>query len=172
MVEDEKLALDESRRIAQHEAMKGAVRDEVQSEVARDAGTLNASERASAAAVAQDMKHKAVSEVVDTEAEIDRARGTARISQFVDYIFWLIYGIIGLEIILNLIGARENNGFRQFIEALASPLLAPFRGLVDDPRAGAVRFRLSYIVALIVYLLLHLAVIGLLRIIAHRRTAV
>ena len=172
MVEDEKLAMDESRRISQHEAMKGAVRGEVQAEVARDAGNLNASERADAAAVAQNMKHKAVAEVVDTESEIERARGTARISQFVDYIFWLIYGIIGLEIILNLIGAREGNGFRRFVEALASPLLAPFRGLVDDPRAGAVRFRLSYIVALIVYLLVHLAIIGLLRVIAHRRTTI
>jgi uncharacterized protein YggT (Ycf19 family) len=172
MVEDEKLAIDESRRIAQHEAMKGAVRNEVQAEVARDAGHLSSSERAGAAEVAQSMKHKAVSEVVDTESEIERARGTARISQFVDYIFWLIFGIIGLEIILELIGARDSNGFKRFIDALASPLLAPFRGLVDDPGAGAVRFRLSYIVALIVYLLVHLAVIGLLRIIAHRRTAV
>ncbi|HVF92149.1 MAG TPA: hypothetical protein VNH22_18940, partial [Blastocatellia bacterium] len=97
MVEDEKLAIDESRRIAQHEAMKGAVRNEVQAEVARDAGHLSSSERAGAAEVAQSMKHKAVSEVVDTESEIERARGTARISQFVDYIFWLIYGIIGRE---------------------------------------------------------------------------
>jgi uncharacterized protein YggT (Ycf19 family) len=172
MVEDEKLAMDESRRIAQHEEMKGAVRGEVQAEVARDAAHLDSSERADAAAVAQSMKRKAVTEVVDTESEIERARGTARISQFVDYIFWLIYGIIGLEIILELIGARDSNGFKRFVDTLAAPLIAPFRGLVDDPSSGAVRFRLSYIVALIVYLLVHLAVIGLLRIIAHRRTAV
>jgi uncharacterized protein YggT (Ycf19 family) len=172
MVEDEKLAVDESRKIAQHEAVKGAVREEVHSEIARDANRLDARERAQASAVAEEFKHKAVREVVETETEIERARGVARVSQFVDYIFYLIYGIIGLEIILELIGARESNGFKNFIDTLASPLLAPFRGLVDDPSSGGMQFRLSYIVALIVYLLLHLAVNGLLRLLAHRRTVV
>lgn len=171
MVEDEKLVIDESRKVAQHEAIKGTVREEVHSEIARDV-SLNSADRADTAAIADHLKRKSVAEVVDTEAEIDRARGVARISQVVDYIFYLIYGIIGLEIILELIGARDSNGFKRFIDTLASPLLAPFRGLVDDPGSGAARFRLSYIVALIVYLLLHLAVNGLLRLLAHRRTVV
>ena len=50
--------------------------------------------------------------------------------------------------------------------------LAPFRGLIDDPSAAQMRFRLSYLVALIAYFLLHLAINGLLRMIAHRRTSV
>jgi uncharacterized protein YggT (Ycf19 family) len=172
MVEDEKLTIDESRKIAQHEAVKGAVREEVHSEIARDANRLDPAERAQASQVAEDLKHKAVNEVVETETEIERARGVARVSQVVDYIFYLIYGIIGLEIILELIGARESNAFKNFIDTLASPLLAPFRGLVDDPSSGGMQLRLSYIVALIVYLLLHLAINGLLRLLAHRRTVV
>jgi uncharacterized protein YggT (Ycf19 family) len=172
MVEDEKLALDETRRAAQHEAVKGSIQNEVHSEIARSAEPMDRVERAQARSVAEGFKEKAVQEVVETEAEIERARGVARISQVVDYLFYLIYGIIGLEIMLELVGARENNGFKNFIDALALPLLAPFRGLLDDPSAGQSQFRLSYIIGLIVYLLLHLAVNGLLRMIAHRRTAV
>ena len=172
MVEDEKLAIDESRKIAQHEAIKGTVRDEVHSEIARKADRLDPAERARADAVAGRFKEKAVAEVVETEAEIDRARGAARISQVVDYIFYFIYGLIGLMIILDLIGARRTNAFYGFISTITGPLLAPFRGLIDDPANQNMRFRLSYVVALIVYLLIHLAVNGLLRLIAHRKTVV
>jgi uncharacterized protein YggT (Ycf19 family) len=172
MLEDDKLAVDESRKLARHEAVKDAVRSEVQSEITRSANQLDDQDRSEAEAVAGRMKGNAVREVVETESEIEQARMVARVSQFVDYLFFLIYGIIGLEIILELIGARENNSFKNFIDTLAAPLLAPFGGLVTDPSRGAMQLRLSYIVGLIVYLLLHLAINGLLRLFAHRKTAV
>ncbi|MGA9769111.1 MAG: YggT family protein [Blastocatellia bacterium] len=172
MLEDEKLTIDESRKIAQHEATKGAVRNEVHEEIARKANHLDATERAQTDQVAEQFKHKAVREVVDTESEIDRARGAARVSQVIDYIFYFIYGLIGLMIVLDLVGANRSNSFYRFMSAVTSPLLAPFRGLVDDPTNQQMRFRLSYIVAIIVYLLLHLAINGLLRLVAHRRTTV
>ncbi len=172
MLEDEKLAIDESRRIAHHEAMKGAVRGEVHERIAERAERLDPVDRAEADAVADQFRHKAVAEVVETEGEIERARGVARISQVVDYLFYLIYAFIGLMILLDLMGANRNAGFYRFVNSITRPLLAPFRGLIDDPSAAQMRFRLSYIVALIAYILLHLAINGLLRMIAHRRTSV
>ena len=172
MVEDEKLAVDESRRVANHEAMKGAVRGEVNERIAERADRLDPVDRAQTDAVADQFRHKAVAEVVETETEIERARGMARISQVVDYLFYLIYAFIGLMILLDLMGANRNAGFYRFVNAITRPLLAPFRGLVDDPAAAQMRFRLSYIVALIAYIILHLAISGLLRLIAHRRTSV
>jgi uncharacterized protein YggT (Ycf19 family) len=172
MLDDEKLTIDESRKIAQHEAIKGTVRGEVHEEIARKADRLNTAERAQTDQVAEQFKHKAVREVVETESEIDRARGAARISQVVDYIFYFIYGLIGLMIILDLVGANRSNSFYRLMSAITSPLLGPFRGLVDDPANQQMRFRLSYIVAIIVYLLLHLAINGLLRLVAHRKTTV
>jgi uncharacterized protein YggT (Ycf19 family) len=172
MLEDDKLVIDESRKLAQHEAIKGAVRNEIHGEIARKADRLDATERAQADQVAGQFKDKAVREVVDTESEIERARGAARISQVIDYIFYFIYGLIGLMIILDLVGANRNNSFYRLISAITSPLLGPFRGLVGDPVNQQMRFRLSYIVALIVYLLLHLAINGLLRLVAHRKTTV
>ncbi|HWQ36709.1 MAG TPA: YggT family protein [Blastocatellia bacterium] len=172
MAMDEKLALDEARRRAQHDAVRNTVRNEVQSEVATHANRFDEGDEARLAALGNRMRDKTINEVSETDAEIERARGVARVSQVIDYIFYLIYGIISLEIVLELLGARQSNGFRNLIDALATPLLAPFRNLVPDPAAGRFHFRFSYLIALVVYILLHLAINGLLRLMAHRKTEV
>ncbi len=172
MAHDEKLAIDESQRVARHESIKTAARDEVRSVAAQQAGRLDPRDRTRAAALGERMRGRAVDEVTQTDSEIERARIVARVSQVADYIFYLIYGIVGLQIVFDLIGASRDNGIRRFIDALSSPLLAPFENLLSDPAAGRYQFRFSYIVALAVYVLLHLAINGLLRLIAHRKTAV
>lgn len=172
LLEDEKLAIDESQRIAEHEAVKQEARRGVHAEIAREADRLDERDKHNAAVVGEGFKRKAFAEVVETETEVERARVVARVSQVVDYIFYLIYGLITLEIVLDLLGARESNSFNRFIEALNRPLLAPFRGLLVDPSSGRFQLRLSYVIALVVYILLHLAINGLLRLIAHRKVAV
>lgn len=172
MTDDQKLAIDESQRMAQHEAAKAQARDEVQGEIARRAGRFDEGERARLGELGDQMKHQAVGEVASTEREINRARGIARVSQVIDYIFYLIYGIIALEIIFDLLGARKTNTIREVIDTVASPLLAPFRNLVPDPSLGRFQLRSSYLIALVIYVLLHLAINGLLRLIAQRKTTI
>jgi uncharacterized protein YggT (Ycf19 family) len=172
MEKDAKLAADEARRIAQHESVKGEMRETVHHEIAQQAGRASATERSSAGRLADSLKQRAVSEVESTEWELERGKAVARVSQVVDYLFYLVYGVIGLEIVLDALGARQSAGFKQFIDALAAPFLAPFRGLMLDPGIGRFRLMFSYIVALAVYMLLHMAVNGLLRLFVHRKTAV
>ena len=172
MIEDNNLAVDEARRVEQHEAVKSAVNGEVNAEIARAADTVTPQEQAQAHVVGHEFKQKAINEVVETENDVERAKGVARVSQVVDYVFYLIYGIISLEIILEFLGAREGAGFKRMIDAIAAPILAPFQGLMPTPSAGPFRLVLSYIMALVVYLLLHLAVNGLLRMFVHRKVAV
>jgi hypothetical protein len=43
------------------------------------------------------------------------------------------------------------------VHAIAFPFLAPFVSLVPDPSSGSFQFRISFIVALVVYALLHVA---------------
>ena len=172
MLEDEKLAIDESERAARHQAIKGEVRRETQAEISRQAQLTDSQQHAEAAAVGEHFKEKAISEVVGVEAEIDRGRAAARVSQIIDYVFYLIYSLIGLEILLELLGARETNAFKNFIDAVTSPLLLPFNTLMPDLARGRFQLRISYIVALFVYVLLHLAINGLLRLFAHRKTSV
>ncbi len=172
MVEDEKLAIDEAQRAARHEAVKNTVHNEVQTEIAEQVGSLDANDQARAARIGEQFKDKAFREVVETESQVEAARGIARVSQFVDYFFYLVYGVIGLEIFLELMGARESNGFKQFIDAVSRPVLAPFETLMPSLASGQFQLKLSYIMALIVYIFVHLAINGLLRVMAHRKTEV
>jgi hypothetical protein len=58
------------------------------------------------------------------------------------------------------------------METVCAPLLAPFKSLMPSVGSGSFQLRLSYVFALIVYLLLHLAINGLLRLLASRKTAI
>lgn len=172
MKDEEKLAADEARRIAQPESVKGEVREKVHAEIAREADRRTTNDHGTARDLAAALERKAVREVAATEAELERAQAVARVSQIADYLFYLVYGIIGLEIVLDALGARQSAGFKQFVDAIAAPFLTPFHRLMIDPGIGRFRFMFSYIVALVVYMLIHVAVNGLLRLFVHRKTVV
>src|SRR5438132_12207466 len=108
------------------------------------------------------MEKQAVS---DNEFELHRPNVVIiHIRHVVDYVFYLTYGLIGLEIILELAGARDSSGFKQLLNKITEPLLAPFVGLFPDPIFhNQFRLRVSYVVALFIYLLVQVAVFGLLR---------
>ena len=170
---DDKLAMEEARRAGQHGAVKSQVEGEVQAEIAESAAQAPPVEGREIDQVASQFRAKAVNEVVETEREVERARGVARVSQVVDYIFYVLYALLGLRFLLALLAARSGAGFVRFIVAVTSPFYEPFRGIVASPRTdGGHTLMLPLVIAFIVYVLLHLGINGLLRIIAHRKTAV
>lgn len=172
MSEDHQLMMDESHRLAQYEALKGEMRDSVQTKIAREVNQITDSEQARITAAGQQIRQQAITETLRSESELNRSRFTARVSQIVDFIFYLIYGIIALEIILNLAGANPRNAFRQLIESLSTPVLWPFENLLADPEAGRFQFRLSYVIGLLVYVLLHVTITKVLRLMAERKTSI
>jgi hypothetical protein len=172
MIDDDKVLVDEERRLAQHEAVRGTVANEVSAEVAANATVATPADQAKAGAVADHFKDKAFSEVIETEREIETTKGVARVSQIVDFVFYVIYALIGMEILLEMLGARDSAGFKKLIDVLSGPFLVPFQGLMPEPSAGPFRLALSYIMALVAYLVLHLIVNSLLRMMAHRKVAV
>jgi uncharacterized membrane protein len=170
---DDKLAAEEARRSVQHESVKTQVEGEVQSEIADQAQAPVAGESQRIQQVAGQFRSKAVDEVVDTEREVQRGRGAARISQVIDYIFYLIYALLGMRFLLALLAARSTAGFVQFIVAVTNPFYAPFRGIVASPRTEEGHtLLLPIVIAIIAYVLLHLAINGLLRMLAHRKTEI
>jgi hypothetical protein len=172
-MEDDKLAADEARREVQHGSVKAQIQAEVDSEIAARAERTTPSEARQMEQVAGEFRSKAVGEVVETEREVGRARGAARVSQFVDYVFYVIYALLGMRFLLNLLGANPRAGFVGFINTVTNPFFAPFKGIVATPStAEGFRLALPILVAIIAYILLHLAINGLLRIVAHRKTAV
>ena len=171
---DDKLALEEARRASQHEAVKAQVEGNIQSEISeRAAEHRSAGEAERIEQVATDFRSKAVNEVVDTEHEVQRSRGLARVSQIVDYIFYVIYALLGMRFLLALMAARSSAGFVQFIVAVSNPFYAPFRGIVASPSTDQGHtLLLPVVVAIISYVLLHLLINGLLRMLAHRKTEI
>jgi uncharacterized protein YggT (Ycf19 family) len=171
---DDKLAIEEARRAAQHDSVKSQVEGEVQAEIGERAATKAApGESQRIDQVAGEFRSKAVNEVVDTEREVQRSRGLARVSQIVDYIFWVIYALLGMRFLLALLAARSSAGFVQFVVTVSDPFYAPFRGIVGSPQAGGGHtLMLPIVVAIIAYALLHLGINGLLRMLAHRKTEI
>src|SRR6184192_384691 len=172
-MDDDKLAIEEARRAGQHGSVKSQVEGEVQAEIAEHAAKTPPAENERIGQLAGEFRAKAVDEVVETEREVERARGVARVSQIVDYIFYVIYGLLGLLFLLALLAARSTAGFVRFIVAITDPFYRPFRGIVASPSTDSGHtLMVPLIIAIIVYLLLHLAINGLLRMFAHRKTAV
>ena len=170
---DNKLEQDEAQRAANYEAIKSNVKAEVGGEIAAEANRPTATEANRIENIAGNMRQKAVNEVADTENEVERGRFFARVSQIVDYVFFLIYGLLAIRLMLALFAANNRAGFVQFIKSITDPIYAPFKGIVPSLSAeGGFTLALPIIVAIVVYMILHLAINGLLRMFVHRKTTV
>ncbi len=172
-MEDNKLAADEAIREIQLESVKSQVEGDVNAEIAARADRTTPAEARKLEQVAGEFRAKAVDEVVVVEREVERARGAARISQVVDYIFYVIYALLAVRLLLALMAARSSAGFVQLIYSVTDPLYRPFRGIVASPTAeGGYTLALPIVIALIVYALVHAGINGLLRLMAHRKTEI
>src|SRR6185369_16415233 len=110
---DEKLAREEAQRSANYEAIKSNVKADVGAEMTADAAYVRDDQAERIEAAAQHMRRTAVDEVVETHREVERGRFAARISQVVDYIFFLIYGLLAIRLLLALFAARSTAGFTE-----------------------------------------------------------
>lgn len=170
---DDKLAQDEAQRAASYNAIKSDVKGEVDSEIVTSANSRSIAQAELVENLADNMRRTAVAEVEQTDREVERGRVAARVSQVVDYIFFLVYGLLTIRLLLELFAARESAGFFQFIKSVTDPFYAPFRGLVPSPSTpDGFTLALPVVVALVVYMLLHLAINGLLRMLAHRKVEI
>lgn len=170
---DNKLAQEEAQRTANYEAVKSRVESNVDAEIAAEASRRTVSQARQVEDLADGMRRKAVDEVAETEREVERGRFMARVSQVVDYIFFVIYGLLTIRLLLELFAARESAGFVKFIKSATGLFYAPFEGIAPSPTAdGGFTLALPIIVAIVVYMLLHLAINGLLRMFVHRKTTV
>lgn len=170
---DDKLAREEAQRNANYEAVKTNVESKVNREIAFEANRPTYSQANEVENIADGMRDKAITEVAQTEREVERGRTAARVSQLVDYAFFLVYGLLTIRLLLELFAARNSAGFVKFIKSATGFLYAPFQGIVASPRtAEGFTLALPIIIAIVAYMLLHLAINGILRIVAHRKTAI
>lgn len=98
-----------------------------------------------------------------------RPPGLVRVSQVIDYLFWLLYSLLFIRLVLVFFTAN-GVGFVRFIRAVTDPFYAPFRGIVSSPTVqGGYILAIPILVAMLVYGLLHLAINKLLRMFGDRR---
>lgn len=170
---NDKVAVDDARRTSQYSAVKSQVEGDVNAEIVGQAARPTVSQSAEIDAAAGEFRGKAVHETVAAEREVGRARSAARGSQIVDYIFYVGYSLLAIRLVLALISAQSSNGFVRFIGMVTAPLYAPFRGIVPSPTAtGGYTLALPLVIAIVVYALLHMAINGLLRMFAQRKTEI
>ena len=172
-MEDDKLEREEVQRAANYEAIKSDVKQEVGEEISEKAEEKTPGQEQRVENVADNMREKAVDEIVETDREVERGRFAARVSQIVDYLFFLVYSLLAIRLLLELFAARESAGFVQFIKSATGLFYQPFAGIVASPSVeGGYTLALPIVVAIVAYAVLHLAINGLLRILAHRKTIV
>jgi YggT family protein len=106
----------------------------------------------------------------DRESRERRHRVIDRVTLAVDYAFFLLYGLLAVRFVLSLLGAAETAGFVVFIRGITDPFYAPFSGIVATPTINGGVLDFPLIIAVLAYILLHIAVRGLLRLIAGDRT--
>jgi YGGT family. len=97
-------------------------------------------------------------------------RLAAAFSGLINFVFGIIYGLIGLRIVLEALGAREGNRFKEFIDQLSAPLLGVFEGLLPSVRIGRYEIALSFVFAFLVYALVHYGIRRLIWALARPRS--
>lgn len=168
------VADDQARRVVQHGDVKANVEGDVNAEIAAQASRAPAPGAARRIEkVADTFRDHAVDEVVDSEKQVRQGRGALRVSQFIDYAFFLIYALLAIRFVLSLIAARSGAGFVKFIVAISDPFYAPFHNIVSSPTTNEGHtLMMPAVVAMGAYLALHLAIKGILRLVATRKTEI
>lgn len=172
-MEPTKLVADEARRVAHHDSMKSQVDRDVNAKIAEKAEHTTSAEALQMDKVAGQFRGKAIDEVAGQDREVRRARVLARVSQVIDYAFFVLYGLLGIRLVLALIAAKQSSGFVRVIHAVTDPFCWLFNGIVSSPStAGGFTLALPIVIALCVYALFHFGITRLLRLIAHRKTEI
>ncbi len=165
------ISRDEARNNAQVDALKSKVANEVGASIGRRAELGSRPEAERLDKVAGALRGEAIDGVIGKDREKARVRVLARVAQFVNSAFVVLYTLLAVRLLLALAAARSGAGFVQLINALTNPFYSMFRGIVASPaREGGHELVLPILVALAAYALLHVGVLGVLRLVAHRRT--
>ncbi len=170
---EDRIAHEAARQSPGQDAVKSSVERRVNAELAGEAAAGTTDGHARVAAVAGQMRDSALDATVRKERVLGHSLVAARGSQFLDYAFFLLYGLLAIRLVLAMIAANSGNGFVRFIGAVTAPFFAPFRGIVPSVSAeGGFTLVVPILIAIVAYGLLHAAINALLRMVGSRKTAI
>ncbi len=95
-------------------------------------------------------------------AEEARAKSALKVTQFVDYIYWIIMALIAVRFTFKLIGANTENALVKLLYEASDPFINIFKGIVGDiTTSGSSVIEISSLIALLIIWLLYHAVLKL-----------
>lgn len=117
-----------------------------------------------------ELRERTMRQAEANQAVLERRRALTPLFRFVDFVFFLIYAVLGIRLVLTLLAARPEAPFAQFIFRVSEPLYAPFRGLLPNLTTEAgFTVALPLIFAMLVYGLVHAGIRKLLSVFAGPR---
>jgi hypothetical protein len=169
----QRIPSDEDRLVNQHDSAKAAVEQDIHSEVALTAEQKALRERAHIEDMAAQVKDKAVADVREAERLSERRKRLARVVQVIDFLFTILYVMLGLRLALELMAANEDSGFVELVNGATQPFYAFFHNVVASPTVeGGHTLALPVLVALGAYALLHWGVRSLAKLIVYRQSEI
>jgi uncharacterized protein YggT (Ycf19 family) len=106
--------------------------------------------------------------LIHPRASVTRRDVVVRVARLLDYLFGLLYALLAIRLVLEMVGARRDAGFSQFIASATNPFYAPFKGIVaTNTLDGSHPIVWALVIAIVAYVLLHAAIRGLLRLVAR-----
>jgi YggT family protein len=93
-------------------------------------------------------------ETITVDPYAARRTQVLNLQQAIYLLFMILEGLLGSRIVLGLLGADPAAGFAQFIYGITAPFIAPFVGLVGQPRVEGMVLEWNALVAILVYALL------------------
>lgn len=95
-------------------------------------------------------------------AEEARARSSRKITQFVDYVYWIIMALIAVRFTFKLIGANPANALVKLLYDASDPFINIFKGIVGDiTTSGSSVIEISDLIGLLIIWLLYHAILKL-----------
>jgi uncharacterized protein YggT (Ycf19 family) len=101
---------------------------------------------------------RAVGTAYSESSVVERPSVASVVRNVVTVVYVAVVSLIGLDALLRALDARTSNGFVSAVHTLASPLVAPFRGMFANQRYWA-----SALVAAVVYTVVYLVAMAVLR---------
>jgi uncharacterized protein YggT (Ycf19 family) len=95
-------------------------------------------------------------------------RPLTRLVNAVDYLFFILYGLFAIRFVLALLNASQEAPFTRLIHTLTQPFYAPFERIVSRPAVDGGYLDFPLVIAVLGYVLLHVAVRGLIRVVQGR----
>jgi hypothetical protein len=164
---------DEDRLVEQRKSTKAVIESDLNAEIAHRAERDAHQDVDRLEGMAEEVKDKAVAEVRDAAHIEQRRKSLARLVQIIDFLFSVVYVLLGTRLALGMMAANSEAGFVQLIRTMTDPFYAMFRGVVASPTVeGGYTFALPILVAIGAYALLHWGVRSLAKLAAYRSSEI